>query len=335
MKDSAAEQITSPVAPEWQIRPWQQAAFDQFVLRYRQDRFPHALLLCGAQFIAKTAFSQQLAEFLLCQDPRQNAPCGQCKPCSLCRAGTHPDWLHIAPEESGKSLSVATIRELQRRLGKTAQQCGNKLCTLSPAEAMTENAANALLKILEEPPQNTYFILVTHQLQRIAPTIVSRCQKTAFAIPQRAQVIAWLAERFSSQRVEAAVDLARGFPQRALQLLDEGVEIKDYHREFSQFFSAECGALETVESLDSQAHGQFVDALLHWLAAAIKGLQQGTLRGSGHCLERLPLSAAHRLYQMASESKSALLANANSRLLLESLLLQCGDCYRTAIDESR
>ena len=122
------------------FRPWHKAEAAHLVSAYQEQRLPHALILVGPQYVEKTHFAREFAQFLLCLSPLNGVACSQCKSCQLCIAGTHPDWINVEPEEPRKVLRVDTIRQVQTRLQQTAQQGGNEVCVISPAEQMNENA---------------------------------------------------------------------------------------------------------------------------------------------------------------------------------------------------
>ena len=155
------------------FRPWQITEAQHLICAYQSNTLPHALILTGPLGVSKQHFAEQFAFFLLCSSPDAGRACGRCKSCLLSLAGNHPDWTNIGPEEAHKVIRVDTIRMIHQRLQQTSQQGGNKVCIICPAENMNENAANALLKVLEEPPADTYFLLVVHQVSKILPTILS------------------------------------------------------------------------------------------------------------------------------------------------------------------
>jgi len=142
------------------------------------QRMPQALLLVGPQHLNVTAFGHHLAMMLLCQET--NAPCGTCSTCHLLKAGTHPDFQPICPETKNGTIKIDQIRALQDDV-YISPKCGTRrVILIEPADKMNVASANALLKILEEPPSTVYFILVAEQLGTIPATILSRCQQMVF-----------------------------------------------------------------------------------------------------------------------------------------------------------
>lgn len=142
-----------------------------------ERRLPHALLFSGTEGIGKRGVAIQLSASLLCE----NAPqaCGVCHSCKLLTDGKHPDFVLIEPEE-GK-IKIDTIRELKKDFSFAPLMGRSRVILIVDAHAMNTAAANALLKTLEEPPADTYFLLLTHAMGWIPRTIVSRCQKIRFS----------------------------------------------------------------------------------------------------------------------------------------------------------
>ncbi|MCY1277868.1 DNA polymerase III subunit delta' [compost metagenome] len=205
------------------IHPWQTALWQQLSGR---SRHAHAYLLHGPAGIGKRALADRLVAFLLCQQVQGDAACGRCKSCQLLAAGTHPDYWLLEPEEPEKPIRVDQVRELVDFVAQTAQLGGRKLVLLEPAEAMNINAANALLKSLEEPSGDTVLLLLSHQPSRLLPTIKSRCVQQACPQPDAAQSLAWLMQALPDESPESLQELlvlAGGSPLTARRLHGQGI----------------------------------------------------------------------------------------------------------------
>jgi DNA polymerase-3 subunit delta' len=197
--------------------PWQAPAASEWLAR--RGRWPHAVLVAGPPGLGKRAFADWLARTLLCERPAADGgPCGECPSCRYARAGQHPDLRVAEPidddEENPKPVEwivVDRIRALVRWSEITSHRGGAKVALLDPAERMNPAAANALLKTLEEPPPDTYFLLVSHQPGRLPATIVSRCQRLAAPLPTRDQARAWLASQGFAD-ADRLLDQAGGAP---------------------------------------------------------------------------------------------------------------------------
>ncbi len=175
------------------LLPWHDSLWQQVLHRKQQNRLPHALLLSGPKGMGKGLFAQCLAEMLLCEQPQpEGQPCGQCKACYLLRAKTHPDVWVLLPADTGKQITVDQIRALIQFSTLTPYYGRYQVIIINPAEAMNRNAANSLLKLLEEPPANTLIMLVSHQPMALVATLRSRCQQLDFSRPDRQLTQAWL-----------------------------------------------------------------------------------------------------------------------------------------------
>lgn len=323
--------------------PWQSDVMRQLEQQIGEGRLPHALMISGPQGVGKAHLAQVLAQRLLCQAPRAGSACGKCHSCGLLRAGTHPDLHQLTPEEPGKAIKIDAVRDLTQRLVGHAQQSGYKLVVLEPAEAMNSNAANALLKTLEEPADATLLILVSHKPASVLPTIRSRCQLCPQPLPHRDRVLPWLSPLVTHTGLEAAklLDLARGAPLKALALL-EGEALEQY-QQMERDFIAFCEQRLTAMSLADQWQKGDVTLVLEWLLNWNYDLarwQQGwelpafqalpeALQGR---LQRLPAAFLHRYLEKLLRVKQQWLsgANPNKQLLLEELLLDWGALLRQA-----
>jgi DNA polymerase-3 subunit delta' len=205
------------------ILPWQA---DLWQLLSTRREHAHAYLLHGPAGIGKRALAEQLMALLLCQRPGAGVACGQCKGCQLLAAHTHPDHYMLEPEEVDKAIRVDQVRQLVGFVTQTAQLGGRKVVLIEPAEAMNMNAANALLKSLEEPAGNTVLLLISHQPSRLLPTIKSRCVQQACPLPKRQQSLEWLGSglpEINAPQREELLTLAAGSPLAALDLHQQGV----------------------------------------------------------------------------------------------------------------
>lgn len=190
-----------------EIYPWQESLWQN--LNQGRQKLHHAFLMHGRAGIGKYDFALSFSKALLC--PNKDSSGHACNECSSCRwfsDESHPDFRLISPkQESGNDeetiapkktkkktqISVTQIRELSDFLSLSSHQTsGLRIVLINPAEALNLASANALLKMLEEPAPGVIFILVAHQLQRLLPTIISRCQKINMPVPDEAQALSWL-----------------------------------------------------------------------------------------------------------------------------------------------
>lgn len=144
-------------------------------------RVPHAYLFWGPEGIGKELTARVWAAVLFCDDPRavtRGEACGACPACRKSQGSTHPDLHLLAPGE--KAISVDEVRGLQERLSFQAYEKGRKIVIIRDAHRMTPSGANALLKTVEEPPKDTFIVLIATESSALLPTLVSRCQALRF-----------------------------------------------------------------------------------------------------------------------------------------------------------
>ncbi|MDR7122011.1 DNA polymerase III subunit delta' [Rheinheimera soli] len=210
----------------------------------------HAILLTGPVGIGKLALSKRLAAYLLCKSPQKQLPCGLCKSCQLMASGHHPDLWQL-PTEGSSSIGVDPIRALGQFMQGASQQGGVKLALIPHAELMTEAAANALLKTLEEPPQNSFLIVQSAHPAQLLPTILSRCQSWALAPVYGEQIEHWLQEHSSRPVPDFLLQYVGGAPLLALKLLenDEAAAISAQLVMLKKFVSAQLDMYELLAHL--------------------------------------------------------------------------------------
>ena len=188
-----------------------------FARAIRDGSLSHAYLLSGPEGLAKTEFARELGVALV-------APCGGCGDCAECeraRSGAHPD-LHLV-EREGDLIRIDQIEPVVSDLSLKPFSAARRVWVIPEAEYLHPAAANKLLKSIEEPPSYVVFILVTDRLERVLPTIVSRCQVVEFRPLSDTEVGAYLVERLhvESAAAEALARLSLGSIERAARLADD------------------------------------------------------------------------------------------------------------------
>ena len=203
--------------------PWQLSVWHRLDQARSALRLPHALIICGPAGLGKRHFARALTARLLCHGKDDaSIACGVCKSCVLMRSGAHPDFLDVTVEEGRTAIRVQQIRRLTGFLDLTSSLGPNKAALVESAQRMNENAANSLLKTLEEPPSGSYLVLVTETPARLPATIRSRCQLVRLPKADAAEALAWLAGNGSPAQARLAVELSRGAPLVARELLAGG-----------------------------------------------------------------------------------------------------------------
>lgn len=281
------------------LYPWQSAAWQQ--LQQMRGRLPHAILFNGPEGIGKTAFAEAFAQSLLCETPGDGGhACGQCAACGWFVQYSHPDYRRVRPEvlddgdgaeeesEAGdkkskstktpsKEIKIDQIRALADFMNVSTHRSGMRVIVLYPAEALNTAAANSLLKMLEEPPPHTMFLLVSNSIDRLLPTILSRCRKFALAVPSQVDSLSWLK---AQQVKEAEVWLAEqgGAPLAALASSQTGSSeiMDDFLRQLTQ--PGVDAALKTAERLQKTPVPELVAWLQRWLYDVLSVKLSGTIR---------------------------------------------------------
>ncbi|ANB61233.1 DNA polymerase III subunit delta' [Anoxybacteroides amylolyticum] len=161
-----------------QLQQYQPVAMKILANSLEKGRVAHAYLLEGQRGTGKREASLLFAKSLFCFNRDGYQPCDECSNCRRIGSRNHPDVHWIEPD--GQSIKKAQIEALQAEFAKTGMESRKKLYVIVHADKMTTNAANSLLKFLEEPHAGTTAILLTEQLHRLLPTIISRCQVVSF-----------------------------------------------------------------------------------------------------------------------------------------------------------
>lgn len=183
-------------------------------------RFPHAIMIEGQPGSGRKTYARLLASAILCGE--EQPPCGQCSHCSKIEKDIHPDVITAQGEGRARSFSIDTVRKIRSDAFVRPNEADGKVFLLLETQEMGQEAQNALLKILEEPPVGVYFILVCENRQQMLPTIRSRTTTIAMEIPEVEETAQLLAQRVESHTFEdyqrAAIQ-ADGNVGRALELL--------------------------------------------------------------------------------------------------------------------
>ncbi|MFT8424755.1 MAG: DNA polymerase III subunit delta' [Liquorilactobacillus sp.] len=173
-----------------EIQKQQIVLTDYFANMIKQGHLAHAYLLTGPKGIGKKALALWIIQGIFCQNKIAGRPCLDCEECRRIASGNHPDVVHVAPD--GLSIKVDQIRFLKSEFSKSGIEGKQKTFIIEDADKMTASAANSLLKFLEEPSGTVVAFLLTETVNRILPTIVSRCQVFELTQPSSTQLAAAL-----------------------------------------------------------------------------------------------------------------------------------------------
>ena len=298
--------------------PWQLENKNILSSCYEEKRLHHALLLVGSKFVGKRNFAINFARFLLCISPISGKACNACKSCKLSLSDGHPDGLILLEENINKYIRVDEIRELQDRFQQTSQQGGNKVCIISPAEGMNENASNCLLKILEEPPKKTYFILISDNPMSILPTISSRCQRVNFSKPSNQTIQDWLSAKDNDEEFKLALNLGKGFPYLVKKIFEDKNNIFFSDSMLYKLIKNEISIYDFSNKLDLTGSYEFLNSFIKYI---LELMSLNSERNEKNFY--LDNDSLEVLLNMVFSAKKSIYKNANHRLLIESLLLEC------------
>ena len=323
------------------IYPWQKDTWNR--LAPMRDRLPHALLLHGRQGIGKRDFAVAWSQSLLCEQPQMDGlACGACVSCNWFLQHNHPDYRLLTPEQdtaadeeatvvakSGRKsqISIAQIRALSDFLELTSHRDGGmRIVLVHPAEALNMASANALLKMLEEPPSGVVFILVSNQPQKLLPTIISRCHKIGMPVPERPLALQWLQQQ-GVENAASHLEYASGSPLAALAASEEGKGVSEAVQMLER--GAKLDPYAAARLLVGAGMEAAVTTLQKWIYDLITYRLTGLVRY--HAQQAAALQALSKSVDLSSvldfqrkldEARKSATHPLNHELQLESLLLQ-------------
>jgi DNA polymerase-3 subunit delta' len=269
--------------------PWLTASWERLTAAAQQGRFPHALLITGQPGLGKAVFADELARFLICEAPVEGvAACYTCTGCTLFEAGNHPDFFSVSPGEDSSAIKVDQIRALSDRLTMSRHGGGFKVAILDPAETMNINAANSLLKTLEEPTDNTVLVLVSSNPGRLPATVRSRCQQVRIPVPERGLAVAWLKQQVDAEQPEICLRLANGAPLLALELA-RGNAIEERARHFQSLVGIIQGRQDPLALAASWSRDEDLTGL-RWLREWLMDLLRIRLTGHARGIHGIDLA---------------------------------------------
>lgn len=316
----------------------------------------HGLLLTGAPGTAKREFAMALSQLLLCGEPNAAQPCGGCQNCVLFMAGTHPDfhalttelewrdgrmklvsaycnrYQDIAAREKraapSRVIAVDYIRLLIERFYTHAHISARKVALIVPAERMNINAANALLKLLEEPPTNSIFILVSALPGNLPATIRSRCVQIGLPLPTDEVAAAWLRQHMSAAEATQALALTNGGPVEAGELFAKGLLPlqTEFLQGLAELIAGKIGAVALAARFKPHDFLQWLD-WLHRFSCELSKWACGGGVPRWHAQVRLDLEHARRsrekmfaLYDQIGYYRKIAQEPLNEQLAMEELM---------------
>lgn len=307
--------------------PWQGESWSRLLAQLEQGRFPHALLIAGSPGIGKARLALALARLLLCHGPSAGLNCGHCPACEFSASGSHGDFRWLRPEGESRVIKIDHIRAGVDFARWTAGFGQRKVLVVAPADAMNTNAANALLKSLEEPAPDTHLILVCQRLHGVPPTIRSRCQLLRLPLPPRDAGLDWL-DTLTGEREASTglLDLADGRPLAAEALYREsGADGALATRAALDALVAGRTAMpEAASALSELAPAELLALLVNYCEGRLRDMGAADLARRGRAVFALLDSLRRQQGSVAAGS------NPNRQLFCESLLLDLLSALRDA-----
>lgn len=303
--------------------PWLNNSFEIIRDDSIADRLAHALLLSGHEGIGVPEFAEEIASFRLCfnrvSSTEGTVACGQCKACNLLKSSTHPDLRILEPEGAAQIIKVDQVRELVKFISQTPQIGEWKVAIIRPAHRMNHNAANALLKVLEEPAGKSLLLLATERPQVLLPTVRSRCAHIKLPGPSEAQLRDYLLS--ADIDINTHADAIKKLGLKPLMIEDwiNTDMISSWKLaigEVSALEQKQSNAVKAAQLLKDLAPSQLINWLIEYASLRMKNLmrsgdQNNYFRDYEHVYTLL-LDA-----KMTMDSG----ANPNQQLVLESIFL--------------
>lgn len=237
---------------------WHENVLDYVKVQLTEGRLPHAMLFRRRADFYDTALGWQIATLMLCETQRGE---DNCQHCHLLADQAHPNVLFL--DVLNEKIGIDDIRDLEQQMWQTSVFDKPKIAYINGMDLLSIAAQNALLKTLEEPPKNAFFILSVGNLSRVLPTIMSRVQRLRHGKVAPSAVLTWLqqqSEVTNNANTKEIAKLADFAPARALALLQSPEAVQQLQAEkkqFADFMAGKCTATALAASLDkTQAGGQ-------------------------------------------------------------------------------
>lgn len=309
---------------------------------YAQNRLRHAYLFTGPEGVGKRTLVGEFARLLLCS--AEAKPCGHCRHCQLAAKGAHPDLLTIAPVISGKrvraeKIKIEPVRQLIYDMTLKPVEAKRRVARLLNFEAANAETMNALLKTLEEPPDNVVLLLTAESPESLLPTIVSRCEvihlrPLPLGTVQNALITNWLVNAEQAELLAHLSGGRLGWAVRMVQaseLLEErGQKLNDVQMLLA---ASRVARFQYAEKLARETSLDRVQATLEvwqsfWRDVLLTGARADApltnLDYAPHIqqlAQKVPLEAVRATLAAMRHTSELLERNINARLALENLLL--------------
>lgn len=321
------------------IFPWQIDQWQQLWRAKQENHLPHALLFTGITGTGKTIFADNFSHSLLCQQIQVDGThCGACHSCRLVTGRAHPNVLWIEPEKEGQAIKVDQIRDVSEFINQSSFQGEYRIVIIHPADNMNTNAANALLKTLEEPSSGSVIVLISSQPSHLPATILSRCQRIIFPCPKKQLALDWLKSKLSDNTLDLTLvlKLADGAPLAAERLVqDEMLSLR--HDLFNGLYllsQHKTDPIKLAAKIQDVSPERILDFIQSWVMDLLR-LQLGgnaeVITNHDYEKQLLELTRLNdvqsntklmeHLQQLRGQVNEGI--NFNKQLLIESVLFKC------------
>jgi len=321
------------------VYPWLDNYWATLSRYLEHDRLPSALMLQAPKGFGLVELAIEFSSRVFCLTPNGDRACGSCTSCLLFNAGNYPDFYHLQPEEGKSTIRIDTIRELGVSLSLSAQYTKPRIVIIDTADAMLHQAANSLLKTLEEPSENTCLILIAHNLSKVPLTIRSRCQLLSLKDIELSKAYSWLESSGCEQAAEY-LSLANNAPLIAKSLWDSGALEQQVilFNALTALIEGKLDPLLFAELCFSQKGIPVLQWLISWLSDVLKSahgsapekLMSPKLAPELKILSaRLNLREIHQILDKLIKLSELEDTQVNQQLMLEELAI---DCYSLSLN---
>ncbi|OGX29841.1 MAG: DNA polymerase III subunit delta' [Omnitrophica WOR_2 bacterium RIFCSPHIGHO2_01_FULL_49_10] len=310
----------------------QELAVDLLKKAIEEKRLAHAYLFIGPDGVGKSLLAKIFAKALNCEKQTAEA-CDECVPCKKIEGNIHPDVITVSPEGKSSQIGIDAIRKIEKAMSLKPYEGRTKVFTIDGADKMTEEAANSLLKTLEEPPKETVLVLLASNMFKLQPTIVSRCQKVLFHPLNERAIMKELIERYGldDKKAMCVSRFSEGRLGRAIEVL-EGEALAKRDRVVDEFLTP-----KQLDYEDTWLYGEpreKVNEALNALAVYFRDLlvfnlskDQGLLVNLDKAADiardaaRYPVERLEGIIETIADTQERIKRNANIKIALSCMRL--------------
>jgi len=321
----------------------------QKILKFLQrstinNQLVHSYLFYGPKHIGKNKVAEIFISNLFCPNKKKNSllPCGTCLSCQQLKKKIHPDFIYLGNSFSSIELTpqgkigVEQARQIKEFLYSSPFSAPYKVVIIEETDILTLPAANALLKLLEEPPLKSIIILISQSFTYLPATLRSRCQILRFSFPLKEEIINFIRQEFSlkEKKVEEILSLALGRPGLAIQFAQDFKKIEQERALINDFISL-------LSKNDSESKFQLVDLILNTkkspqqalnnLARLLRDMilvklnlcpaDQSIIIQLKSLAQKYPQKDLQNLINQIFKTQFLLAANVNPKLAIENLII--------------